>query len=56
MRLCTRACVSFITGPIIVVFGTAFGISTVESWDARWDFAFEENCVPFFIWLDSGTW
>ncbi len=56
MRLCTRARVGFITGLTSVVFGTAFGISTVEFWDARRDFAFGENCVPFFIRLDSGTW
>jgi hypothetical protein len=56
MRLCSRAHVSFITGPASVVFGAAFGIGAVEFWDAQRDFAFGENCVPFFVWFDSGAW
>jgi hypothetical protein len=47
---------ALLQAPPMWYFGTAFGISTVEFWDARRYFAFGENCVSFFIWLDSGTW
>jgi hypothetical protein len=51
MILCMRKHVGYITGPTIVVLGTAFGISTVELWEARRDFAFGDIVFHFSFGL-----